>query len=601
MKNLKLLLLSILIILTLNLFSEVELQEVNITTELTGPFSVNRAEFIFHNNSDEDAQQANILFELNSSAVVTDMWLEINGKMVLDETFRIDTGTKIYEEFIPRKKDPALLVKTDESNYRLRVFPFAAKQTRKVVINYYSVMETLNDELTWQFNVIPRGIWGREHKSKITVNGLIEDEYMLRYNFNSDKIIPDEEGRFILSAKDDISFNLEIIKAYGPYSPKIGYSGIDALAHKIKYLDSYERIENIGIVPHFVEKYLRNLDTKKFLINSKVKLDNEFITEFYKYLEHNHPNSLPYFQIYSNFYKQKEMIYYLDPKFSFKSKTNFFKSLFIPGSYKCIYLHNFYDYCNVMSEDIDAQIKSRFLTPFTSKLVLEDSEEATKIRKKALKQENAHISYNSMDDDDIDILYSVSGFSKTTLGQTSRFATYEDFPVAIKRVKPVIHKDLLYLLDTTGDVWLEVEVFSSGKVGMIDIIQSLHPILDQAAIDAVIEWEFIPAKSGSEPVNCIVTFPITFEFDKKYKPNLEDKNNSFILFDKKFQFIDDEWAMNGFSPLNSNNTEIYSNKFWSILKDNPELINIVYWFCMKSDFQKLGIVTNSGQSIWLIR
>jgi protein TonB len=65
-----------------------------------------------------------------------------------------------------------------------------------------------------------------------------------------------------------------------------------------------------------------------------------------------------------------------------------------------------------------------------------------------------------------------------------------------------------------GQVWLEVEVLKNGKVGAVEVKKSLLSGpggLDEAAIKAVKQWEYSPAKSGGKPVACWITFPITFE------------------------------------------------------------------------------------------
>jgi len=129
------------------------------------------------------------------------------------------------------------------------------------------------------------------------------------------------------------------------------------------------------------------------------------------------------------------------------------------------------------------------------------------------------------DDEDIEIIDTIESTTLDPyeevedlggkLGTTSKFAVYEDAPVAIKRVPPV-YPDFVKKMGIEGDVWLEVEVFANGKVGAIEVKKSLMSGpggLDEAAIKAVRQWEFNPAKSGGQPVACWVTFPITFNLN----------------------------------------------------------------------------------------
>jgi protein TonB len=55
-----------------------------------------------------------------------------------------------------------------------------------------------------------------------------------------------------------------------------------------------------------------------------------------------------------------------------------------------------------------------------------------------------------------------------------------------------------------GDVVLEATVDSRVKVATVRVVQT-QPMLTQATIDAVRQWEFDPATVGGEPVVVTVT------------------------------------------------------------------------------------------------
>ncbi|MDO9577123.1 MAG: energy transducer TonB [Candidatus Cloacimonadales bacterium] len=128
------------------------------------------------------------------------------------------------------------------------------------------------------------------------------------------------------------------------------------------------------------------------------------------------------------------------------------------------------------------------------------------------------------DDEDIEI---ISTIEKTTLdpyeeiteniiGKTSKFVIYEDAPFPIKKTLPK-YPDFAKQAGIQGEVWVEVEVFADGSVGAIEIKKSLMAGpggLDEAAIKAVRQWEFSPAKSGGKAVACWVTFPVIFNLEK---------------------------------------------------------------------------------------
>jgi len=65
-----------------------------------------------------------------------------------------------------------------------------------------------------------------------------------------------------------------------------------------------------------------------------------------------------------------------------------------------------------------------------------------------------------------------------------------------------------------GKVLLRVQVTADGHSAGISVQQSSgHEMLDEAAIEAVKNWTFIPAKRGDTPVASTVTVPINFHFE----------------------------------------------------------------------------------------
>jgi len=98
------------------------------------------------------------------------------------------------------------------------------------------------------------------------------------------------------------------------------------------------------------------------------------------------------------------------------------------------------------------------------------------------------------------------------LGKTSIVQIYEDAPVLIKQINPE-YSDLARNLGIEGIVELEVEIFTDGSVGAVRVLRSLlsGPYgLDEAAVDAVKQWEFQPARSNGIPVAVWVSFSIEF-------------------------------------------------------------------------------------------
>ncbi|WP_025916202.1 energy transducer TonB [Herminiimonas sp. CN] len=66
----------------------------------------------------------------------------------------------------------------------------------------------------------------------------------------------------------------------------------------------------------------------------------------------------------------------------------------------------------------------------------------------------------------------------------------------------------------TGKVLLQVQVTAHGTAGQVEIKQgSGFPRLDEAALNAVRKWRFVPARRGDAAVAASVVVPITFRLD----------------------------------------------------------------------------------------
>jgi protein TonB len=66
-------------------------------------------------------------------------------------------------------------------------------------------------------------------------------------------------------------------------------------------------------------------------------------------------------------------------------------------------------------------------------------------------------------------------------------------------------------LGEEGRVMLWVMVEADGLPSKVEVrTSSGHARLDQAAVDAVRNWKFVPARRGSEPVSAPVIVPLSF-------------------------------------------------------------------------------------------
>lgn len=81
-------------------------------------------------------------------------------------------------------------------------------------------------------------------------------------------------------------------------------------------------------------------------------------------------------------------------------------------------------------------------------------------------------------------------------------------PTLVKRVDPV-YPVIAQSARVSGVVIAEAVIGADGRVSSVKILRSI-PLLDQAAIDAVRQWEYTPTLLNGVPVPVIMTVTVTF-------------------------------------------------------------------------------------------
>jgi TonB family protein len=81
-------------------------------------------------------------------------------------------------------------------------------------------------------------------------------------------------------------------------------------------------------------------------------------------------------------------------------------------------------------------------------------------------------------------------------------------PKKIRDVKPV-YPDVAQAAGVSGIVIIEATIDRDGYVRDAKILRSV-PLLDQAAVDAVLQWQFMPTLLNNVPVEVIMTVTVNF-------------------------------------------------------------------------------------------
>ncbi len=117
------------------------IEETKITYEPQGLFMKVDWEITFSAKgldffSESDTVEVEYYFTLPEGSLITDSWLWFGDSILKARIMDRWSASQIYENIVNRRRDPSVLYKTGNRNYELRIFPMAAKESRKVKITF---------------------------------------------------------------------------------------------------------------------------------------------------------------------------------------------------------------------------------------------------------------------------------------------------------------------------------------------------------------------------------------------------------------------------------------------------------------------------------
>jgi TonB family protein len=89
-------------------------------------------------------------------------------------------------------------------------------------------------------------------------------------------------------------------------------------------------------------------------------------------------------------------------------------------------------------------------------------------------------------------------------------------PRVLHTAKPV-YSGAARAANVEGSVIVESIIDQEGCIQKLSLLQGVHPDLDQAALDAVQQWVFDPARRGEEPVPVYYVLTVGFKIDRSQK------------------------------------------------------------------------------------
>jgi len=492
---------------------ETRIESIIIKTELIGPFAKNIIEITIHNLGNRDSLQVRYDFRVNKSSFVKNLWLEIDGKLQKAETLAREVGQRIFSQVVRRRYDPALLTTDGAGYYSLNVFPLNAGESRKVIIEFYSMLGEKPDFLFWEFKSQPAKILNMTLYAKAPqrtrylkmLNGKPEQATpeilpdTLQFQITDSKSIqlrfyyPDRTGRFLIyNHKNRFAWLLEnpLYKLRVNLNPN---------------WPEYRILEE-------VVKY-----TKQGVALNGQKASHKFSqlgVDFISYLQKNHGLNILLKKIpggqwrnYNSFWVYEGDSIYIsnDPQYQKGIQNKFY----------CAFLDYFLEYNDVIDRDIREQIRSEYLTLRTAKVVLESNKRIQRIRREVIRKWEESLLAGDKDDQ------SKGGLPSKSKPEIIPFSVYIRPPKIIKEVEAVYPK-FAKNLGIEGRVILKVRIDTTGSVEEVQLIRP-HPLFNEVAIEAARQYKFSPGRKFNKKVPIWMTLAFNFKLEKpRANPNLDD-------------------------------------------------------------------------------
>lgn len=123
----------------------IQLQDLRIESQISGGLAETTVRMSFFNPNSR-ALEGNLQFPLLDGQQMTAFALDVNGKMRQAVPVEKAKGRQVFEEIERRGVDPGLLENTQGNNFRLRIYPIAAKGIRVVELKYSETLKHDNKQ-----------------------------------------------------------------------------------------------------------------------------------------------------------------------------------------------------------------------------------------------------------------------------------------------------------------------------------------------------------------------------------------------------------------------------------------------------------------------
>lgn len=208
-----------------------ECKSLKVNVEIEGRYARTSIDQVFSNPSNRRLE-GHFIFPTPKGATLKDFSMDINGKQMSAELLDATKARKIYEEIVRRALDPALLEYSEQSMFRVRIFPIEPRSEKRIKISYTELLESENNTNEYIFPLSAKKYSGKPLR-----------EVMIKVDVKSDSPIktlysPTHEVETI--RKNDktatVAYEAREIKPEHNFKLYLGYDrakiGVSMLSHK---------------------------------------------------------------------------------------------------------------------------------------------------------------------------------------------------------------------------------------------------------------------------------------------------------------------------------------------------------------------------------
>ncbi|WP_372367358.1 VIT domain-containing protein [Candidatus Uabimicrobium sp. HlEnr_7] len=154
-----------------------------VTTKIKNNIAVTTLETEYYNPNNR-ILEGTYLFALPKGASVGSFSLWINGKEMPAELLNAKKAEDLYVSIVRKMIDPALLEFVGRETFKMRIFPFPARSSRKIKLTYQQILTADNNLIRYEYPLTAVGNGHNDNITNFSCNIEIEAEHAIKSVFS---------------------------------------------------------------------------------------------------------------------------------------------------------------------------------------------------------------------------------------------------------------------------------------------------------------------------------------------------------------------------------------------------------------------------------